>query len=576
MPTIPASAIVAVNPGVISAGGSGLNLIGLLLTNNTRIPIGTVQSFATAAAVSSFFGATAPEAGLAATYFAGNSNANLTPAAMLFAQYPSTAVSAYLRGGNISVLPLATLQTYSGVLGVTIDGALKTASISLSGASSFSNAAEIIANGLGIEGVQAATFTGSIGGSAGPTTILNVTVLSSGTIGIGDVVQGTGVTLGTYITGFSTGTGGVGTYNISTSQTAPSAAMTAFTPAVQYDSVSGAFFIYSGSTGSGSTMTFGSGALATNLLLTQVTGAVLSQGAGTTTPSAFMTALTQVTQNWATFTTAFNPDASGNANKLLFATWTGQQNNRYSYVCWDTDASPTVSVPATSSLGFLIAQLSLSGICLVYDPNFEGLALAVMGSVAQLNFAQTNGRATLAFDVYAGLIATVTNQQIGANLLANGYNFLGAYGTANQGFVFFYNGQVSGPFLWMDSYVNQIWMNSQFQLALLQLLIAIGSIPYNTAGNSLIQSALATPITAAVNFGAIRVGVVLSSAEISQINNVAGIPTAAQTVSNQGWYLQVLPASPAVRAARGSPPCNFWYADGQSIQQLTLSSLEVQ
>lgn len=584
--TIPASALVSVLPGVISAGGSGLNLIGLFLTENTRIPIGTVQSFASVAAVTSFFGAgDAPKTALATAYFTGNTNATQTPAALLGAQCPLSAVAAYLRGGNISAVTLAALQALNGTLGLSIDGAVKTASINLSAATSFTNAAEIIANGLAIQGAQVATFTGSIGagGTIGGTgAILTVTALASGTLGVGDVVSGTGVTANTYILAQLTGSaGGTGTYSVNASQSALSAAMTAFAPAVNYDSVSGAFTIASATTGSGSTITFGSGALATSLLLTQVTGAVLSQGAGATTPIAFMNALILITQNWASFFTAFNPDlvgtinTGGNSNKLAFAQWASQQNNRYAYICWDNDASPTVSVPAAASLGALITAAAYSGTSLWYDPNNEFLAAAVSGSIAQLNFNQTNGRATIAFDTYAGLTATVTSQQVAANLIANGYNFYGAYGTANAGFVFAYPGSISGPFLWLDSFVNQIWMNSQFQLALLNLLASINSIPYNAAGNALIEAALGTPIQQALNFGAIRPGVVLSSTQVIQINTAAGANVAG-TVSNQGWYLQVLPAAPAVRAARTSPPITLWYCDGGAVQQINMSSLEVQ
>ena len=60
-----------------------------------------------------------------------------------------------------------------------------------------------------------------------------------------------------------------------------------------------------------------------------------------------------------------------------------------------------------------------------------------------------------------------------------------------------------------------------------------------------------------------------------EINNAAGVD-AATVIQNRGWYLQVQDAPANVRAARGSPPITLWYADGQSIQQIALSSLEVQ
>jgi hypothetical protein len=66
------------------------------------------------------------------------------------------------------------------------------------------------------------TYTGSIA-----TTVLTITaVLQGDQIVIGSFVNGTGVTAGTYITAFGTGTGGVGTYTVSVSQTASSTTIT--------------------------------------------------------------------------------------------------------------------------------------------------------------------------------------------------------------------------------------------------------------------------------------------------------------------------------------------------------------
>lgn len=66
-----------------------------------------------------------------------------------------------------------------------------------------------------------ASFTGSIA-----TTTLTVTAMLSGdSLVVGQYIDGSGVTNGTYITAFGTGTGGVGTYTVSTSQTAASTTM---------------------------------------------------------------------------------------------------------------------------------------------------------------------------------------------------------------------------------------------------------------------------------------------------------------------------------------------------------------
>jgi hypothetical protein len=64
-----------------------------------------------------------------------------------------------------------------------------------------------------------ASFTGGISNGSGASgTILNVTAVASGTLFIGQRISGSGITSGTEITGFGTGSGGTGTYTVNTSQ----------------------------------------------------------------------------------------------------------------------------------------------------------------------------------------------------------------------------------------------------------------------------------------------------------------------------------------------------------------------
>lgn len=641
--TIPASAIVAVTPNVLSAGGQGLALNGLVLTRNTRVPIGTVEQFSSAADVGAFFGLSSTQFALAETYFAGFDNSNIKPSNMLWTQYNDSAVAAYLRGGNISGLSLTALQALSGSLTVVMDGYSHViSSISLSSYSSFSAAAA---------GIQAAftdpteaSFTASIGASftgnatgtslvvtsvtgyisvgdvltgtgvpvgttivSGPgtggagtyvtsvvttassasitstSTVVDVTVLASGTIAVGQTLAGTSVTGSPVITSQVSGTaGGVGLYSISgTGFHIVSEAMTglATAPTVTYDSVSGAFIVTSGITGAPSTAAYATGTLAAPLLLTQATGAILSQGAAAQTPAAFMTSVTLITQNWATFMLHFDPDnGSGNTQRLAFALWTSQQNDRWAFICSDADVTATNTVPATTSLGYLLANGNYSGTCLIYSTTMTdaiNLCGFICGAAASIDFTQTNGRITFAFKGQAGITPTVINQTVAANLISNGYNFYGAYATAAQQFNFFNPGSVSGPFEWLDSYVNQIWLNNAFQLDLMELLTQVRSVPYNQAGSVLIEASLLDTINEGLNFGAIRAGVTLSSLQAAEVNSSAGL-VISNTLFQVGWYLQVLQASAQVRGNRGSPPCTFWYMDGGSVQHINLTSVEIQ
>jgi hypothetical protein len=75
--------------------------------------------------------------------------------------------------------------------------------------------AYVLENPLGVQ--SGAVFTGSISGLT-----LTVSAVTSGTIQVGQMVTGAGVAIGTVINALGTGTGGIGTYTVSISQTVAS------------------------------------------------------------------------------------------------------------------------------------------------------------------------------------------------------------------------------------------------------------------------------------------------------------------------------------------------------------------
>lgn len=354
-------------------------------------------------------------------------------------------------------------------------------------------------------------------------------------------------------------------------------------PAVAWDAVRSTFIMTSSTTGAASVMTFAAGAIADALKLSATTGATLSQGSDIMTPGVAMDAVKSKTQNWVDFMTVWEPAI---ADKTLFAAWNNAQNQRFSYVCWDSDAQAIVN-GTTTAFGVIAKGLAYDGIvCVSGDAAAavaQGTTLAVLlpklaafalGSVASIDFSRTNGRITAAFKSQSGFTPTVLDQQIAANLLANGYSFYGAYATANDQFNFFYNGQMTGKWKWLDTFVNQVKLNSQFQLALLSLLTSVPSIPYNDAGYALIRAAMIDPIQQGLNFGSIRAGVTLSASQKAQVNSAAG-QTVDNLITQNGYYLQILDPGAQVRGNRGTPVINFWYSDGGAVQKISLASIDI-
>lgn len=566
--SIPIEFFASVTPAVISAGGTGVAIVGLLLTADTSVPVGTVASFASPSLVQAHFGAGSPEAAFADAYFKGYDNSPLKPAELLVAQYPLQGVPAYLEGGVLAT-PLGTLTALSsGTITLSINGGSVTSgSINLSGATSYSDVASIVQTALNYSD---AVFTGSIAGN-----VLTVSAVASGALAAGQELTGAGIAAGVKISSQLTGTAGAaGTYQLSaTLGTIASESMSSGALQVAYDSQLDAFTLTVGTPGTGGSITVANaGGVATALKLTAAKGAVVSPGALASDPGAAMDAILAQTANWVSFTTLFEPDV---ADKVAFAAWADAQGDRFAYVPWSTDVADATAGD-TSGAFYLITQAAYGSVAYCYAPvNLYKAAAFVMGAAASIDFTRTDGRRNFAFLTQSGLPADVSDLGMATVLRDKGINFYGVFGSAAQEFFRLYPGAISGKFLWLDSFVDQVWLNDALKLALADLLANVPSIPYNAAGYGKITQHLSDPILAAVNFGAIRAGVPLSNSQADQVNGLAGVRV-DNTITQRGWALVIQPTSAQVRAARGSPPILFFYTDGQSVQALHLTSTEVQ
>jgi hypothetical protein len=368
-----------------------------------------------------------------------------------------------------------------------------------------------------------------------------------------------------------------GTINLSSATSFSNAAsiiQAAFTTppfTVAFNSTSNAFVLTDSTTGSASTMTYCTGTLATSLKLTQATSAVLSQGANIGVPGTFMDSTVALVRNWATFMTAWEASLT---EKEAFATWSNANAPRFLYVCQDSDVNAKTA-NNTVTFGNYLQTNQLVGTLPVFG-DYTHAAFAC-GYAASLDFTRLNGRATLCFKSQSGLVASITNATDYAAILSNGYNCYGAFGSANpaNNANWFTPGSVSGTWLWADTYLNQIWMNSALQASMVKLLQAVPSIPYNSQGYGLIYAAAADPINAALNFGAIRKGVTLSAAQVAEIQFALGFD-ASPAITASGFYLQIAAADATTRSLRGSPPITLYYQDGESVQKINMASIAVQ
>lgn len=637
--TIPASEYVTVTPSVLAAGGAAPSMNGLYLDSGTRVPIGTVQSFPSLAAVGAYFGANSLQYADATIYFAGFTIKTKSPGALLFTQYPTNAVPAWLRGGTLG-LTLAQLQALTpATLTISIDGVSWTSgSINLSTATSFSNAATIIQTALA---ANDAAFTGSIGpASSSFTGVLASGVLTAssvtGPIVPGATVSGTGVTAGTTITAQLTGTaGGAGTYQTSGTQTLGSVSMTSANANVGVLTVASGLTgtlaigqIVAGSTTAANTVitaelsgTGGTGTYIVSISQT-VSSASLTSGAAVVTYDSISGAfvITGGTPG-ATGSIAF-PTTNALATSLALTAAAGAvtsqgsapatpaafmaaliaitQNfatfapnfepvtaDKEAFASWTSgtngqfafvmDNTDITLTQSNDSSSALAAIIAAgySGTIANYQPLYLHTAAFVMGMIASINYDVQGGAINLSYKASTNLVPGVTTQTAAANLEANGCNYYGSVANPSNAWAYYFPGSITGPFKWANDYVNQIWFNQSLQTAIVNMLTQVNSVPGTQTGYDLVAAACNDPIQAAILNGVVAQGVVLSSEQAQEVNDAVGT-NVSSILSTRGWYLQVGPWTPQQRASRSPLQATLWYTSGGGVNRINLASVLVQ
>ena len=325
-------------------------------------------------------------------------------------------------------------------------------------------------------------------------------------------------------------------------------------------------------TGAAATLSFASGELAELLRLTEESGALLENGQDALSFDELMAGILGETLNFGVIT--FLEELELGLKKQA-AQWNTGKRSRFLLVIQDTAGGATVA-NNDASFGAWLAGTEQDG-TMPYFGTIEQVA-AVCGGIAAIDFKRQNGRRNIMFMRQAGLGATVTSETEYTALISNGYTFYAAFATANDRFIFQTHGAVSGKFRWADNYVNQIYLNSQLQLALMTMLISYGSIPYNDTGKAYHRAAALDPINEMINFGGIRPLIdqdSLSEQQKSIINSQAGRDIVPELLNN-GYVIVIGNADAQTRGNRGSMPFSLFYTDGGSVQSINLASINVQ
>lgn len=341
---------------------------------------------------------------------------------------------------------------------------------------------------------------------------------------------------------------------------------------VEWLSVANRFIIRSETTGTDSQVSYAyadSGAIATALKLTEATAATVSSGSDAVSMTDMMNDITNTNQDWIPFESLAE---LSDANKTELCAWASGSESRYCYVVHDTTDAGTIANNASCFAQAVVAANGYENIVPVYGSYLY--ATTVLAYAASINFSRLNGRISYKFRDFPGLAPNVSDLATAKALKSNGYNFYGAYSQNKTMAQYTSDGAISGKFTWLDTFINQVWINANLVSAFTALFTANQSYAFNDNGYGSVQAAVIDPANQAVNFGAIQKGVVLDASQIRIVNNAVG-KDISSTLYSEGWYLYIPTQTGAARLARDLRGVIFYYVDGGLIQSISMASTAI-
>lgn len=339
---------------------------------------------------------------------------------------------------------------------------------------------------------------------------------------------------------------------------------------ITYSSVNNTYTLTSASVGEEASVTQPTGTVADVLGLSDET-AVISAGAKVMTATDTMAEITDKFQNFVTFTTLDEPS---DADAMLLAKWATAQYNAgtmYMFVCWDSSKA-NLDALSTTVISELLQEEEVTATCVCY-PDAEKAAF-IMGTAASIAWDQRQGTLTFKFKAQSGVSADIQETAQATALDAHKVNYMGNWATRNDNFVFLAEGRILGEWDWIDTYLGACWLCNAAQVKLMVMFTEARRIPYTEVGYAQVRANIRDIMERAIFNGVVDAGVRLDNGVKSQLTTELGADY-SEEIYNNGYYLQIEDATPAIRQARTTPSCNLVYTYGGAIHKLVLPAIAV-
>lgn len=271
-------------------------------------------------------------------------------------------------------------------------------------------------------------------------------------------------------------------------------------------------------------LTYATGTVATALGFVDGVG-ILSEGGETTSPVDTVSASAELSNNFFSFCFL---DSLTVEQITAVAQWTDLQNVKYMY---------SVAVTASAAATVQDAVKDFDGVALTLDKYGEFAEFMPMCAFAAVDYTKPNSTMDVFYKQFAGITPSVTTNSERFVYDPLRINYYGTTQQAGQALSFYQDGVLQGAIPSMTVYANEAWLKDSFITDILNMRIALDTLPANATGKSLVLTALMETVTLALSNGVVLAGKELNATQKAYITTITGDQDGWIAVQNSGYRL---------------------------------------
>lgn len=295
--------------------------------------------------------------------------------------------------------------------------------------------------------------------------------------------------------------------------------------AVEYETETGRFNIKTVTAGEEQVLGFAEGSVAELLGWTESDGVLVEGHDG-------MTALETVVDSEGLsnnfFSFCFLGVELDNNDITGLAEWVNTQNVKYLF-----------SLGVTPSNAETIANLvkNYDGVALTLDIYDEMAEFMPMSRIASIDYTRPNSAISMFYQQFNGVNASVNKTSVAQEYDALRVNYYGATSQAGQEVLFYQNGVLQGSITDMGVYANEAWLKDSFVTGILNMRLALDTLPANNVGVGMVISSMMETINLSLYNGVTMPGKTLNNTQKAYITEITGDSDAWMAVQSNGYYL---------------------------------------